>query len=62
MSRLTKSTVQDLLDTNALIRRLQAEPFLGIILPAIPLKDVKWAGVQDASWNNICESLGPHTA
>ena len=55
MSRLTKSTVQDLIDCNSMIKRLQEEPTLGIILPAIPLKDVKWAGVQDASWNNVSE-------
>jgi hypothetical protein len=53
MSRLNVSTVQDLCDCNTMIKRLQDDPFLGILLPAIPLKEVRWASIQDASWNNV---------
>lgn len=56
MSNLNNSTVQDLCDCNIMIKRLQDEPDLGIILLAIPLKDVKWASIQDASWNNAKEN------
>ena len=37
MSRLNQSTVQDLCDCNAMIKRIQEDPHLGIILLAIPL-------------------------
>ena len=39
-----------------MIKRLQENPELGINLPAIPLKDIKWASIQDASWNNAKEN------
>lgn len=55
MSRLNKSTVQDLCDCNVMIKRFQEDPHRGIVLPAVPLKDVKWACVQDVSCKNIEE-------
>ena len=55
MSRLNESTIQDLCDCNAMIKRLHDDPYLGIILPAIPLHLVKWACVNDSSLNTVKE-------
>ena len=55
MGRLNESTVQDPCDCNAMIKRLHDGPYLGILLPAIPLAEVKWAVIQDASWKNVKE-------
>ena len=55
MGSLNHSTVQDLCDANVAVERLKAEPFLGIKLPHIPLHQVRWATVQDASWANAAE-------
>ena len=49
------SAVQDLCDANVAVERLKAEPFLGIKLPHIPIRLVRWAAVQDASWTNAAE-------
>ena len=55
MGSLNHSTVQDLCDANVAVERLKAEPFLGIKLPHIPIHQVRWATVQDASWANAAE-------
>ena len=52
MSRINQSTVQDLCDANECVELLQKTPDLGIIIPHIPLSQVRWACVQDASWAN----------
>ena len=52
MGSLNHSTVQDLCDANMAVERLKAEPFLGVKLPHIPIHQVRWAVVQDASWAN----------
>ena len=52
---LNHSTVQVLCDANVAVERLKAEPFLGIKLPHIPIHQVRWATVQDASWANAAE-------
>ena len=52
MGSLNHSTVQDLCDANMAVERLRAEPFLGVKLPHIPIHQVRWAVVQDASWAN----------
>ena len=36
-------------------RYCKAEPYLGIKLPHIPLRKVRWATIQDASWANAAE-------
>ena len=56
MCNLNTSTVQDLCDCNVMIKWLQDDPELGVIILAIPLKDVNWASVQDVSWNNVKEN------
>ena len=40
------------------VERLKAEPFLGVKLPHIPIHQVRWATVQDASWANAAEDHG----
>ena len=55
MGSLNHSTVQDLCDANVVVERLKAEPFLGVKLPHIPVHQVRWAAVQDASWANAAE-------
>ena len=55
MGSLNHSTVQNLCDANAAAGRLKAEPFLGIKLPHIPIHQVRWAAVQDASWADAAE-------
>ena len=55
MGSLNHSTVQDLCDANMAVERLKAEPFLGVKLPHIPIQQVRWATVQDASWANAAE-------
>ena len=55
MGSLDHSTVQDVCVANAAIERLKAEPFLGVKLPHIPIHQVRWATVQDASWANAAE-------
>ena len=52
---LNHSTVQDLRDANVAVERLKAEPFLGVKLPHIPIHQVRWASVQDASWASAAE-------
>ena len=52
MGSLNHSTVQDLCDANMAVERLRAEPSLGVKLPHIPIHQVRWAAVQDASWAN----------
>ena len=47
--------MQDLCDANVAVERLKAEPFLGVKLPHIPIHQVRWATVQDASWANAAE-------
>ena len=37
------------------VERLKAELFLGVELPHIPLHQVRWVTVQDASWANAAE-------
>ena len=37
------------------VERLKAELLLGVELPHIPLHQVRWATVQDASWANAAE-------
>ena len=37
------------------VERLKAEPFVGVELPHIPLHQVRWATVEDASWANAAE-------
>ena len=37
------------------VERLKAEPFFGVQLPHIPIHQVRWATVQDASWANAAE-------
>ena len=55
MGSLNHSTVQDLCDANVAVERLKAEPFFGVKLPHIPIHQVRWATVQDASWANAAE-------
>ena len=55
MGSINQSTVQDLCDANAVVELLKADPYLGILLPHIPLNRVRWAAVQDASWANAEE-------
>ena len=55
MGSLNHSTVQDLRGANVAVERLKAEPFLGVKLPHIPIHQVRWATVQDASWANAAE-------
>ena len=51
LASLNHSSVQDLCDA----KRSKAEPFLGVKLPHIPIHQVRWATVQDASWANAAE-------
>ena len=44
-----------LCDANVAVERLKSEPFLGVKLPLIPVHQVRWATVQDASWANAAE-------
>ena len=53
MGSLNHSAVQDLCDANMAVERLKAEHFLE--LPHIPIHQVRWATVQDASWANAVE-------
>ena len=55
MGSLNHSTVQNLCDANVAVDRLKAEFFLGVKLPHIPIHQVRWAIVQDASWANAAE-------
>ena len=55
MGSLNHSTVQDLCDANMAVERLKAEPFLGVKLPHMPIHQVRWTTVQDASWANAAE-------
>ena len=55
MGSLNHSTVQDLRDANVAVDRLKAEPFLEVKLPHIPIHQVRWATVQDASLANAAE-------
>ena len=56
MSRILKATVQDLCDANTSVAQLKADPYLGIIIPSIPLHQVRWATIQDASFGNAKEN------
>ena len=47
--------MQDLCDANMAVERLKAEPSLGVKLPHIPIHQVRWATVQDASWASGAE-------
>ena len=58
MGSLNHSTVQDLCVANVAVERLKAEPFLGVKFPHIPIRQVCWATVQDASWAN---AAGDHS-
>ena len=55
MGSLNHSTVQDLCDANMAVERLKAEPLFGVKLPHIPIHQVRWATIQDASWANAAE-------
>ena len=55
MGSLNHSTVLDLCDANMAVERLKAEPFLGVKHPHVPIHQVRWATVQDASWANAAE-------
>ena len=52
MSEINKSTVQELIDANECVSILKKDPYLGLIIPSIPLNDLRWAVIQDASWAN----------
>ena len=52
MSRILKATVQDLCDANISVAQVKADPYLGIIIPSIPISEIKWATIQDASFAN----------
>ena len=54
-AHVNQSTAQDLCDSKTAVERLKAEPFFGIKLPHIPIHEVRWATVQDASWANAAE-------
>ena len=58
MGSISRSTVQELCNGNTAVERLKAEPYFGIKLPHIPLRNVRWATVQDASWANAAEDQG----
>ena len=55
MGSINQSTVHDLCDANTAVKRLKAEPFLGIGLPHIPIHKVRWATIQDTSSTNAAE-------
>ena len=55
MGSINHSTVQDLSDANTAVEWVKAEPFLGIVLPHIPIHKVQWAPIQDVSWANTAE-------
>ena len=56
MSRILKATVQDLCDANTSVTQLKEDPYLGLIIPSIPLSELKWATIQDASFGNAKEN------
>ena len=55
MGSIGTSVVQDMCEANAAVEQLKADPYLGILLPHIPLDQVRWATIQDASWANAAE-------
>jgi hypothetical protein len=55
LGKVNKSTIQQVSDCNAMIKDLKATPKLGLHLPAIPLHQIKWAVIQDASWANCAD-------
>ena len=56
MSRINESTVQDLVDANECVRVLKQNPHLGIVIPHIAPKELRWASIQDASWANAAQN------
>ena len=55
MGKILSSAVQDLCDANDCVTILKNDPYLGILIPHIPLHLVRWATFQDASWANAAE-------
>ena len=55
VSQLNTGAVGDPFQAYSVIKRLEGNPELGIILPSIPLKEVKRAVIQDLSWKNVGE-------
>ena len=56
MSRVNESTVQDLCDANECVQIVKKDPHLGLVIPHIPPKQLRWATIQDASWANAAEN------
>ena len=56
MSRILQSTVQDFCDADASVTHVNADPYLGVIIPSIPSSQLKWATIQGASFGNAKEN------
>ena len=52
MEEEVRAIVQELIDANECVSILQKDPYLGLVIPSIPLDQLRWAVITDASWAN----------